>query len=187
MPFHQQKGACRETQQLPREVTTSISHFSLKASHSHPGLCWPVSPSEEASFTTKTQQHCPQVCREQTPHGPTCVYSRLLLSWWGSIKSNFESHFLGQSSKHLSCLAQTGYNVLLGVPAKRRRRHAHCCSILQLFWGRAIVAKVIVDLKLHQAYFRFSKSSSGKTPQAIKVCKPTRACIFLKRKLTSKL
>lgn len=42
-------------------------------------LCWPVSPSEGAAFTTKTQQHCPQMCREQMPRGPTCVSSKLLL------------------------------------------------------------------------------------------------------------
>lgn len=152
----EKRKGCTEKQLTP-------SHTPPRKPPTHPqnlALCWPVSPSEEASSTTKTQQHCPQMCREQTPRGTTRVSCKLLLGWWElSIKSNCESCFLGQSSRCLGCLAQRGYNVQLGVPAKTRDRGTRCCSVLQPFWGKAIAVKVVVDLMAWQACFRFSKKS----------------------------
>lgn len=44
----------------PRKLPTHTQNLALR---------WPASPSEMASSTTETQ-HCPQMCREQTPRGP---------------------------------------------------------------------------------------------------------------------
>lgn len=79
-PFPQKRGACRDS----KAAASSISHSSWMPPPrtQNLALCWPASPPEGAAFTTKTQQHCPQMCREQTPRGPTCVSSKLLLGCW---------------------------------------------------------------------------------------------------------
>lgn len=65
---------------VEKQLTPSHTPPWKPPTHTHnPALCWPVSASEEASSTTKLQQHCPQMCGEQTTRGSTWASQKLLL------------------------------------------------------------------------------------------------------------
>lgn len=109
VPHHRQFSWHRRRHFTRRKEHAEAPRLQLTPSHTPPwqpptcsqnlALCWPVSPSEGATFTTKPQQHCPQMCREQTPRGPPCVSSKLLLGCWELASRTLSNAFWVRAQK----------------------------------------------------------------------------------------
>lgn len=122
-PFTRRKEHAEELKGcVEKQLTPSHTPPRKPPTHAqNPALCWPVSPSEEASFTTETHHHCPQMCREQTSRGPTCVSSKLLLGCWElSIKSNFWVMLFGSELKTFVVFGTTGLQCTAWCPCKNK-------------------------------------------------------------------